>query len=111
MSITGVRNGCPNNVSASPTAVGWVTDDSQAAPTRKNKIYHKRPAGTMRRKFLQLTSTNSGRRSALLRPFLLQSDFSVENGRFRLKPQSGFVFLRLDPPVEKLSRKSFAPDF
>ena len=59
-----------------------------------------------------------------LRPFLIQSDWSVENGLFRLKPKSGFLtnnffrlriptagssrknrLFRLDPPVEKLSRK------
>ena len=27
----------------------------------------------------------------LLRPFLIQSDLSVENGRFRLKPKWGFL--------------------
>ena len=27
----------------------------------------------------------------LLRPFLMQSDLSVENGLFRLKPNSGFL--------------------
>ena len=26
-----------------------------------------------------------------VRPFLMQSDLSVENGLFRLKPQSGFL--------------------
>ena len=40
----------------------------------------------------------------------MQSDLSVENGLFRLKPESGFLtqLFRLDPPVEKVSRKSFA---
>ena len=59
----------------------------------------------------------------------MQSDLSVGNGLFRLKPKSGFLtqskkgfyrlristggsskktrLFRLDPPVEKLSRKSF----
>ena len=27
----------------------------------------------------------------IVRPFLIQSDLSVENGRFRLKPKSGFL--------------------
>ena len=27
----------------------------------------------------------------LPKPFLIQSDLSVENGRFRLKPKSGFL--------------------
>ena len=27
----------------------------------------------------------------LVRPFLMQSDLSVENGLFRLKPKSGFL--------------------
>ena len=47
-----------------------------------------------------------------LRPFLMQSDLSVENGLFRLKPKSGFLTqskkgffdreFRLADPVEKL---------
>ena len=56
-----------------------------------------------------------------LRPFLTQSDLSVENGLFRLKPKSAFLtqskkgfidstffdrVFRLEDPVEKLSRKS-----
>ena len=27
----------------------------------------------------------------LVRPFLMQSDLSVENGRFRVKPKPGFL--------------------
>ena len=69
------------------------------------------------------------------RPFLMQSDLSIENGLFRLKHKSGFLekelfrlnffrlriptggssrktrLFRLDPPVEKLSRKSFTRVF
>ena len=37
-------------------------------------------------------STKSCKRLKIdLRPFLIQSDLSVENGRFRLKPKSGFL--------------------
>ena len=61
-----------------------------------------------------------------VRPFLIQSDFSVENGLFRLKPKSSFLtqskkgffdstffdwVFRLADPVEKLSRKSFTRIF
>ena len=43
----------------------------------------------------------------LFRPFLTQSDLSVENGLFRLKPKSGFLtqLFRQDPPVEKSVEK------
>ena len=74
----------------------------------------------------------------ILRPFLIQSDLSVENGRFRLKPKSGFLYtfekglfrlnlfrlsfptggssrktrlFRLKLSVEKPSRKTFTPVF
>ena len=61
---------------------------------------------------------------AIVRPFLIQSDLSVENGLFRLKPKSGFLtqskkgfidstFFPLRTPTGESSRKDrlFRLDF
>ena len=39
----------------------------------------------------QIQSTKFSHKSLSLRPFLTLSDLSIENGRFRLKPKSGFL--------------------
>ena len=83
-------------------------------------LIHKNISTTLGQQVYQVKkSTNLALKTVIgLRPFLMQSDLSIENGLFRLKLKSGFLrsrkrvfstqqrVFRLDPPVGTLSRKS-----
>ena len=85
----------------------WMESDPLSCPSDAYFVYEscqmsdqtKQTCFYLRQKILE---------SEILRPFLIQSGLSVENGRFRLKPKSGF----LTHTVEKgLFRLNFCTEF